>query len=229
MLATVQYGPRERKVIQSVPTSGQVVVDYRMGQFAPAQQLVPLNLVSTGSDYTARIGRKIMITDFLFRYTLGFPIPSGTGSFNDPLPTLVRVMLVYDKAPVGANQPLLGDVLDTNMSCTNSSGTVHYIMAGNNLNFRTRFVTLYDKVHNMGFCYNGSTGLSPTQIGGMGGGCYQVYIKKKLPAIFSGSGNTWEAIREGAILLLAISNKDNGGFTDCPSMNISYRFRFTDD
>lgn len=229
LLPTVQYGSREHKIIQNVATSGPFTVNYDFSNPGTGTQTFPLNLVSTGTDYKARIGRKIMITNGFFRYSIGFTMLSLAASYNDCYPTLVRVMIVYDKAPSGTNPPNVGDILDLNMSISQPNGVTSYVHCGNNMDNRTRFVTLYDKTHNLGVLFNGPTGLLSTTMTGPLGAYGNYYLRKRLPVVYSGSGNTWADIKEGAILFFAVSNKSNSGVVDAPAMNISYRIRFTDD
>ena len=82
-----------------------------------------LNLVATGTDYTDRIGRKILMKSVNL---IGTIVPQDTTVSAN----LSRVMLVYDKQPTGA-LPVITDILNT----SNSLSQI-------NLNNRDRFVIL---------------------------------------------------------------------------------------
>lgn len=84
-----------------------------------------LNGLSLGSDYNARIGRKIIMKKIMCRW-------SGVGTAG--FPGNVRILVVYDKQANGA-------------ACANTDVLVSATFnAFNNLNNRDRFITLMDEI-----------------------------------------------------------------------------------
>lgn len=89
-----------------------------------AGQIVLVNGIATGTDFTNRVGREITIKSLYGRCTF-----ADATQIN-----MVRLMYVYDKQTNGV-LPAITDIL------SNAS-----VYSPNNLNNRDRFVTLYDKV-----------------------------------------------------------------------------------
>jgi len=224
---TVQYGQREWKVIQDGLNLGVHYVDPTMSGF-PSARCPLLNGIATGTDYNARIGRKIMMKSIALRYEIQMYM-SDQASYNQANPQVVRVMLVYDKAPTGTTPPIWSDILDGNTAWNDAYSVSDTTPCFNNLSNRTRFVTLYDRLHNLGVIFNGAVGLSAGYNTGMLGGQFSVYVKKSLPTVFGGTGSTWSDIKEGALVLLVVGNQTQSGIPDSMWFNYNYRIRFTDD
>lgn len=86
--------------------------------------VIGLNLLAQGTDFTNRIGRKVNVRSI----QLTMRIAQGT----TPSDVVVRFMVVYDSQPNGA-VPAISDILDTVAGPVNSF---------NNLNNRARFKTM---------------------------------------------------------------------------------------
>lgn len=173
-------GRDELKVIDSGAITGNV---------PNSGVLVLLNGVSQGTDYTNRIGRKILLKSMLFRFSL-FPNPSvtaPTGGVGD----IVRLLIIYD-AQSNASAPSVSDIL--------VSVAYNEPM---NLNNRDRFKILADKFFTMGaYNYSMAANLdsgSPRPVH------TKIYKKFNLEQIFGGTGSTIGSIQTGSIYALVIS------------------------
>jgi len=161
-----------------------------------------LNGVAIGTDFDARIGRKINLKSIYARFHFQSP-GSQTGDH-------IRVMLVYDSqvnSPVAV--PLVTDILK-----------VADFLSPMNLNNRDRFKVLYDKSVTM----SGVT----VAAGAITGGTpipktLKCYKKLNLDQIFSGTAATIGSIATGAIYLLVISLQD-----DLNTTYYNVRIRFED-
>lgn len=98
--------------------------------------IIPLNLITAGSSFFNRVGRKIEMKSVEFEFqpgvlTLSIASPVDQG----------RILIVYDRQTNGAI-PALADVIqDTDSAGTNTSNA----LAGLNLNNRDRFLIIMDK------------------------------------------------------------------------------------
>jgi len=169
-------GRDELKVIDNPSGSGN----------APsAGVVVLLNGVGQGTDYTQRIGRKILLKSILFRFSV-VPNTATSSSSGD----IVRMMLIYD-CQTNAATPGITDIL--NLAAFN---------APMNLNNRDRFKVLSDKFITMASAvYTGAaltTGSpSPKQV--------KVFKKMNMEQIFGGTASSVGSINTGAIFLIVIS------------------------
>jgi len=94
-----------------------------------------INLVTAGSFFFNRVGRKIEMRSV----ELSYQITTLTATLTTPQDWL-RIMIVYDRQTNGA-YPAISDVLqDTDSAGANTSG----VSAGLNLNNRDRFLVVYD-------------------------------------------------------------------------------------
>ncbi|AXQ66153.1 MAG: coat protein [Cressdnaviricota sp.] len=111
---SVRRGP-EKKYIDTSQAVGALA----------AASITLLNGTATGTDFTNRIGREILMKSIYLRLT------AYNGTDQD---ASLRIMLVYDKQPNGAT-PAITDIL-----------TASDIISPNNLNNKDRFTTISDKV-----------------------------------------------------------------------------------
>lgn len=160
-----------------------------------------INGVATGTDYTNRIGRKIMIKSIYVRFAT---LPN---TVTAPLGDIQRIMLIYDKQTNGA-APAVTDILNT----------ASYLDV-NNLNNRDRFVVLKDKTIN---CWPAAYAAGAVTAGNPNTMSFKFYKKCNLEQIFSGTGSTVGSIASGGIFLLFISA--------AATYNLAYsaRVRFSD-
>lgn len=167
-----------------------------------AGSVVLLSGVATGTDFTNRVGRKILMNKFLFRAS-AYPISTTTSPIGDVL----RLMLVYDTQSNGA-LPAIADVLQA----------ASY-QSPMNLNNRDRFKVLWDQ-----FC---SIGANTYAAGALTAGSPEpkhmdFFQNGRWEEIFSGTTNAVTDITSGTIFLLAI--------TQSGTVRLEYnsRIRFND-
>jgi len=171
-------GRDELKVIDSgsnitaVPSAGQILL---------------INGVSQGTDYNARIGRKILLKSLLVRFTL----TPNSGVTNGSVGDIVRIMIVYDSQTNGT-QPVVADILQT----STFDDPI-------NLTNRDRFKILTDKFLTMGaFTMTGTPALAT---GSPQPKYFKIYKKFNLDVIFGGTGNTVGSVQTGGIFLFIMS------------------------
>ena len=164
-----------------------------------------LNGVATGTDYTNRIGRKIVMKSLLLRLimqpTSGASVDATTGDF-------VRIMIVLDTQPNGVTATI-ADVLN--------NANVYEPL---NLNNRDRFKMIVDKCISFSPYTLDSSGKLAT--GSPTNKCIKIYKKMNTEVIFNGTGSTIGSIQTGALLILQLSNNQRCGTT------FTSRVRFQD-
>lgn len=162
-----------------------------------------LNGVATGTDFTDRIGRKIVIKSIYSRGIV-FPVDNNVGN------TLCRMLIVYDMQSNGS-APAITDVLKSASPASQL-----------NMNNRDRFRVLVDKQWAMGVISDAATTSiagSPTVFS------HKTFKKCNLEVLFNGTTNGIGSIATGAIYRITIGNQiaGNGG-----TSLISSRIRFAD-
>jgi len=162
-----------------------------------------LNGVATGTDFTDRIGRKIIMRSL---YIQGYVAAID----NTVSPNISRLIVVYDNQSNGA-APAVLDVLK-------QASSISQI----NLNNRDRFKILVNKTFPIAVIDNTATQAlagSPT--------IHKVKIFKKLrhEALFNGTTAAIGSIATGSIYMITIGNTaaNTGG-----NFNLSSRVRFED-
>lgn len=186
----------ELKTIDITPTSLNSAL---------AGSVVLLNGVATGTDFNARIGRKIVIKSLLFRcrFENRTDITGATPAAGDT----VRVLLVFDSQSNGA-APAVTDIL-------NSASVVDTM----NLNNRDRFRILKDFYITTGgdnYSAGTLTAGSPRPV------IVKKYLKLNLEVIFSGTGATVGSIASGGLYFIPIAD------SAVANMNYCTRVRFID-
>jgi len=162
-----------------------------------------LSGVATGTDFTNRIGRKVVFKSFLIQGLVN--IQDNTVAAN-----LSRVMIVYDTQPNGA-LPAVTDVLLA------SDAT-----APLNLNNRDRFRVLMDKRYVTGVTDNTATqAIADRTVAGP----LVKYKKINLETIFDGTTAAIADIQSGSIFLLTIGTATAGAAT---ILRATIRLRFND-
>lgn len=159
--------------------------------FAPAimgsanADITLLNGVATGTDFTDRIGRKIIIRSLLIRAEI-YP----TITVNNQIGEQVRFMVVWDMQSNGA-APVTTDILK---SATTA--------APNNLNNRDRFKILVDKYLSFDPCtYTASSlvnGSPQTKV-------IKIYKPLYLETIYAGTTNAIGSIQSGSLWCFTLS------------------------
>lgn len=154
------------------------------GNFAAAGIVVLMNGVAQGTDYTNRIGRKILLKSWLFRVGI---VPQAITS---PSGDICRVMLIYD-CQTNAATPAVTDILTTG-----------FYNSPMNLNNRDRFKVLADKFVTIGAANYAAGALTtgspvPRQI--------KIFKKMNMEEIFGGTGATVGSINTGGLFVVFIS------------------------
>jgi len=180
-----------------------------VGFYEPNNIAVPvcLNSMTVGPAVNQRLGRKVTMRSIKVDILLQAP---GTLASQANLGLIatrsaasqvcpVRIILAYDRqtnsAPVAARDVLA----PPGQSGISGGGSAVSVCSSNNLNNRSRFLTLYDKTHYL------SSLERPYKL-------VQIYKKMNLPVIFSASTPTtpwdWNQIQTGALFLMMISDGD---------------------
>lgn len=182
----------EKKVVDTAPSS--YVCD-------TTGSVTLLNGVATGTDFTDRIGRKIMLKSVYVRGRIA-PVDGGTSN------SLARVMIVYDMQANGA-APAITDILKTATSQDQL-----------NMNNRDRFRVIMDKQFPVG-------GVDTT-VGYAQAPCiFQVkkFKRLNLETLYSGTTNAIASIATGALFMVTIGDVAAGSGA---TFNGSVRVRFMD-
>lgn len=162
-----------------------------------------LNGVATGTDFTNRIGRRILMKSL---YVRGFVFPIDSTVVDN----LSRVIIVYDSQVNGAI-PAITDILKEAFSESQI-----------NLNNRDRFHILADKTFQMGSVNNTATQAyqgSPTVHK------FKIFKKLNLEVIFGGTTNLVASIQTGALWMVTIGNVGANAGSDITATS---RVRFID-
>lgn len=162
-----------------------------------------LDGVATGTDYTDRIGRKIMLKSVQVRGVIG---PQDQTVVDH----LARVMVVYDKQPTGA-APALATILN--------AATATSFM---NLSSRDRFVVIFDQIVPVAVVSNVATqslaGSPTTHL-------VNQYKSLNHEVIFGTTGGTIAGIQSGALWLVTCGSQAATGGSNAV---LSCRVRFLD-
>lgn len=172
--SSIRRGRDELKVIENAATQAN---------FASAGSVALYNGVAQGTDFTNRIGRKVIVKSIHFKAWVS-PATS-TDSPGD----ICRLMLVWDKQANSA-APAVTDILTTADP-----------FSGVNLNNRDRFKVMYDRRVSMNpavYAANVITGGNPITV------YREKFIKCNQEVIFSGTGATVASIQTGSLYLLFI-------------------------
>lgn len=174
-------GMRHRGTELKVIDSGTVAI----AAATTAGALFLVNGVSTGTDYTNRIGRKILMRSILFRCLI-----EPNSSFSQNTGDVIRLMLVYDTQSNSAT-PNVTDILNS----------ANYLEPSN-LNNRDRFLILMDKFYAVNpstYTAGALTNGNPVNL------VCKKYKKIYKETVFSGTGATSASIQSGALYLLVIN------------------------
>lgn len=187
-------GKAEKKVIDLAPANYAC---------STTGSVTALNLCATGSDFTDRVGKKILMKSINI---LGHFIPTDSAVS----PCLCRVMLIYDKQPTGT-LPVITDILKTSDSRDQL-----------NLNNRDRFAVLCNMLVALGVQQNTATQSyagSPTE------GVIHIYKKLNHEVIYNNTTAVIGAIASGTLLLVTIGDQAAGADYQA---SVSTRVRFID-
>jgi hypothetical protein len=162
--------------------------------------------LAVGTDWSARIGRRITIRSLNLRYNI-------YGAATPPQDTSVRILLIYDKQCNGA-LPAMTDILVTNAS----SGFVD-TCSQLQMNNRDRFVIIRDIVKTQQ--YAGPGGLTEGKI----------FKKLRTEIQWNNTSGGDAAIQTGNLILVLIPDSNSqaqNAQLKAPYMNWYSRIRFTD-
>lgn len=169
----------------------------------------PLNLTIVGNQLQNRLGRKIQMRSVKINMNLRPPTTSAgfvidSNRFNpsalqvNTAPT-IRLILVYDRQSNGAAVQY-ADVL-ASPGGSGVGASTHYVgvTSSNNLNNRSRFLTIFDKTYTLGNA-------------DIGGKHVQIYKKLNLPVIYNvgAPADCYDPgqIQTGGLLLMAVSENN---------------------
>lgn len=174
-----------------------------------------LNGVAQGTDYTNRLGRKVMWRSLLIRMEIVAKTPA---SYNLAAGQMLRILIVLDKQSNGS-QPASSDIL-----ADGGGGIVTTSLT--NLQNRERFVIIVDKmVRFPGQYYDGSR--LTTVGGGIPPIVFKFFKKMMLPTVYNGTGATYGNITTNSLWLFMITDYATALATDLAATG-SFRMRFTD-
>lgn len=162
-----------------------------------------INGIATGTDYTDRTGRKIILKSLLARIFI-YPTLTTSSSYG----VVTRCLIIYDSQANGAN-PATTDILN-----------VATYDAPMNLNNRDRFKILYDKYVTTPSFVNTASALT---VGSPTPRIFKIFKKMNLEQIFGGTGSTIGSIQTGSIFVLLINSEDQKTSADA-----YFRVRFVD-
>jgi len=162
-----------------------------------------LNGIATGTDFTDRIGRKVLLKSIQLRWQLE-PTDQVVGG------NLCRIVIVYDAQTNGA-APAVTDVLKSASPLANV-----------NLNNRDRFQILFDKTYLQLFAAN-----TATQAVAFGQAYFRgkLYRRLKHEMVFGGTTAAVGSIQTGSIYLITIGS--NIATADS-QLSFTSRIRFMD-
>lgn len=192
------WGPQRR--------AGELkAVDTAPGNYACSStpNISLINGVATGTDYTERIGRKIMLKSLFIR---GYMLPAD----NTSGPSLSRLLVVYDSQTNGT-APTITDILKTSD-----------VRAQLNLDNRDRFKIIFDKQYVVAVVDN-----TATQAIASGPTVHNVKLYKRLnhEVQFSGTTAAVGSIATGSVYLVLLNDNVASLGT---IFALSTRIRFTD-
>jgi len=185
---------QEKKVID---------VDATTTNVSTTPSLTLLNGVAVGTDFTDRIGRKVIMKSCFFRAFL-YPVDDTTQ--ND----ILRCIIVYDNQTNGA-APIITDIFKQSSPLSQL-----------NLNNRDRFKILYDKEFPIGKV---DTTTDAAFSNGKNVYVFKKYLKLNHEVIFGGTAATVASIQTGSIYLMFVTAN-----TAAASANVLWtnRIRFVD-
>lgn len=177
---------------------------FSLTHFTGATQLVLLNGISQGSDYTNREGRQATMHSVHIR---GYVTPQNTTTTTQG----IRLVLVWDNAANGAIAAVT-DVMsaDDDRAFANLSNQNRFTIlrdwhqvAGQLSTIATQTYALLPIVHDV-----------------------DIYVKLKSVTQYMGTGNSISAVQGGALLLIALGAAASGSGS---VSNLAARVRFSDD
>lgn len=168
----------------------------------------PLNICTTGTSLSQRIGRKIMMKSIKIDLDLRPGVGTGysvsplaytlAGTLNVAACTAIRLMLVYDRQTNGAAVYPADVLASPGGSGVGASSNFVSVTSSNNLNNRSRFLTIYDKTYIVG------SADTTTKV-------VRIYKKLNLPVIYTGAVGPQDAydcaqIQTGGLFFFAVSD-----------------------
>jgi len=177
------YGPGIRRRINEKKAIDTVFAFANIG--SAAADITLINGCATGTDFTDRIGRKIIMKNLLIRAEF-----APNTAVNNNIGEQVRFLVVYDMQTNGA-APVTTDLLKS--VATN---------APNNLNNRDRFRVLVDKYYAFpGVTYTAAAITNGSPVSKV----LKIYKRFNLETIYSGTTNAVGSIQTGALWVFCLS------------------------
>jgi len=195
-LRALKATDQERKLVDTL------FVNIPINDTVTMSTIVPVNLTAEGTDFTDRIGRKILMKSVYLQ--LNFARPFGVAT---PQTNFVRMMVILDRQVNGA-LPTMSQILDL----PGSGDPSVEMMSPNNINNSKRFVTLWDHRFSL---YNGF----------IEGRMLKKFIRLDQTVQYSGTTATIGACRTNALYAVFIGNSATGS-ADNVEIDGLIRFRF---
>lgn len=202
---------------------------YNVPLYNGTNQGICLNGTQVGSAFQNRIGQKIAMNTLYAHMNI---YPSGSGS---SVGGIMRIMIVYDRAPNGA-AATLGDVLQTVTQAGTASVTMY---SGINLANRERFRVYADKRISLPACPAFTQGPYPVtvpaatiamNVNGSHGPLEQFIFLNRAESVYAGTAGTVGDLKTGALLMFVFTDATilanaaaSGWYCDYET-----RLRFTD-
>lgn len=208
--------------IQNRKPEKKTVDQVILSSFDATGTVTALCIPALGSGPYQRLGRQ---TELDSLYVTGFIEPTGTGTVAI-LPDVARLMVVYDRSPVGSN-PAISDVLQ-DIDASNTKTTTAF--SGLNLDNKKRFVILMDERIYLPGCTGTTTG--PPTVGNDTNG-YLPIVKRyiKLGGLlqeYKASTPAVADITTGALFLITYSRLTAAGSTTIYKYGGTCRLNYRD-
>lgn len=194
---------------QTSGTNTQLFQGLGAGGSTDTRYVRPCNLIAQGTDFNTRIGRKILIKSVYTRMTI-YPNTANTFDTN----ATARIMLIWDLQPNGAAlPPNLTDIFQEFASGSTRMNTNNMM----NLNYRERFVVLWDKIYTLGY-------IAAAAANGQSARVVKKFKKVNLSVTYNNISDTVANIATGSLLLVSLGD----AAVAYPQATGVVRIRFTD-
>ncbi len=170
-----------------------------------------MNIIDQGVSEQQRIGRKIVLRSIAFRYFM--TLPEQDAASTPPPNDVLRILIIQDKQCNGTAATVNGD---GGPLFTNDTNTF------NNLNNKSRFVTLMDRTHMLNYQTLASDGAGLVSSASLQEN-YSWFKKLNIPLEFSGTTGAITELRSNNLFCVIMGTASHAGFDS------RFRLRFSDE